>query len=152
MCLGNHLNFLEKEHNFGSIIEHINPDMNVLKDLSCYYIDLENEYSLADFCGDQEVNVLHLNIHSFMAKRDQLLSLLCDLNSMKVKIDVILLCETFITKQNVDMCIIPDYYDYHEYRTKVRQGGVSVFIHNDYKHMKRFKLTIFVENESESLY
>ncbi len=75
------------------------------------YCDLE------DIASDEGIDVfknamycaLHLNIHSLPSKYEDLKSLICSLSESGIKIQFILLCETFLTEMNAELYTIPGY-------------------------------------------
>ncbi|CAK1543177.1 unnamed protein product [Leptosia nina] len=59
----------------------------------------------------------------------------CYETSTPVKVHVILLTETWIRSENqAQQLQITNYTHYYNYRTDIRGGGVSAYIHNDLKH------------------
>ena len=80
-----------------------------------------------------KLNVLHLNIRSFVKNRDNLLMLLEDLTQNNINIDVILLCETYLTEINHDLIELPHYKSSHRYRKHKQGGGVSIFVKDQHE-------------------
>ena len=96
-------------------------DHPILK--SYMYIDASNYQDIR--IGGRLV-IMNLNIHSILAKIDDLNSLL-DLN-LDIKPDIILLCETFLSKINKDRYAILGYTQYHKTRTNHKGGCVSIYV------------------------
>ena len=84
MCLGNNTDFINNPRSLTEILNETNLDVSILGDIPCHYIDLEEDYTLTNFLSEDCIKVMHLNIHSFQAKRDQLLDLLCTLQNKHV--------------------------------------------------------------------
>ncbi len=99
-----------------------------------------------------KLKVLHLNIHSIPDKIDRLKFLLKKLEDQGIVIDVLLLCETFITDQNKESCKIPNYELREEHRKNMTKGGVAIYIHNRLKFIERCDLQIFIEGHIESYF
>ena len=56
---------------------------------------------------DNCFNVIHLNIQSLLAKFDSFKRMLTELENKKIKLDAILLCETFLHEGNEHLYEIP---------------------------------------------
>ena len=89
----------------------------------CDYLDLD---SCSNLNSNNNCNLiaLQLNICSLLAHQHDLKQLICTTekkNSCKV---VIFLCETFLSKQTVNMVNIPDFTHIGNYRKDKKGGGV----------------------------
>ena len=94
---------------------------------SCNYIDPE-DISLENISArGQQFSILHINIHSVPSKLDELKNLLLRLKDKKIIIDVILLCESFMSDNNKDSCEIDGYKLYEEHRKSMTRGGVAIY-------------------------
>ena len=99
------------------------------------------------------MKVLHLNIHSLPDKIDSLVALLDKLNEAKCRIDLILLCETYISDHtNLQRCNINGYNLIEKHRTNTMGGGVCIFVNNAIHYTVREDLTIFEEKLFESVF
>ncbi len=96
--------------------------------------------------------MLHLNIHSVPSKLDDLKTLLAKLKSRNLIIDVILLCETFISESNKQSCTLDDYKLFSEHRKTMTKGGVAIYVHKRLKYIDRKDLNIFEEGFFESCF
>lgn len=104
-------------------------------------------------CFTSNLNILHLNIHSLLSKKSQLIDLLNKLNESGHGIDIILLCETFLTDKFVSKCKINGYSLANwENRRKTKQGGVAIYSRKGLKTIARKDLTIFKEGYFESCF
>ena len=83
-----------------------------------------------EFQSENNLNILHLNIHSLSAKRDNLVDMLHWLENESIVVHIIKLCETYITDNNKDFCRIPGYTMYSKNRTHRIGGGVAILIKN----------------------
>ena len=107
----------------------------------CDYYSLENLNEINFKHSD--LNILHFNIHSIIAKKSQLLDLINTLFETGYKLDVLLLCETFMNSNNIKLCNIPhfDLINY-EYRKNSKQGGVAIYVRKGLKAIERRDLNI----------
>jgi len=70
-----------------------------------------------------------------------------------VTIDVILLCETFLSNSDLTMhCNIAGYQFVHKSRSTKKKGGVGMYILNKHKFKTRDDLSTFIEGEYESIF
>ena len=92
-----------------------------------------------------KLRVLHLNIHSLLSKLNDLKSLLTVLSNSNCEVDIILLCETFLTDNTVAACKIPHYTLIESHRTNLTRGGVGIYINNKIRYKERLDLSIFKE-------
>ena len=115
---------------FFDILNSINPDTNFIEsetDLKCQY---KFFHDFSDISDDAHCfTVACFNIRSFFKHIDEFLSLInCNNNSSSF--DVIILTETWLNKDVVDLANIPGYDGYHCYRSSNKAGGVSIFVRN----------------------
>ncbi len=69
-----------------------------------------------------------------------------------ITIDVILLCETFISESNKQSCKLDDYELFSEHRKNLTKGGVAIYVHKKLKYIERNDLNIFEEGFFESCF
>ncbi len=119
---------------------------------NCNYISPDDiKLDNVSFAGSQ-ISILHLNIHSVPSKLDELKALLSKLKTKNLTIDVILLCETFISDNNKDLCKLDDYKLFSEHRKKLTKRGVAIYINKKLKYVERKDLNIFEEGIFESCF
>ncbi len=124
-----------------------NPTVN-----NCTYIEPDN-INLQNYgTGKDQLSILHLNIHSIPSKLDQLKDLLRKLKEKNISIDVILLCETFLTDVSKESCKIDGFKLFDEHRKNMTKGGVAVYVRNSLKFIDRNDLNIFDEGQFESCF
>ena len=117
----------------------------------CNYLEIENINEIELVKGD--LNILHLNIHSIQAKKDQLIQLINTFNKEGHIIDVLLLCETFMNDKTINKSRLKNYtLAAYEYRKKLKQGGVAIYLRKGIKFINRNDLNIFKEGELESCF
>ena len=100
----------------------------------CEYTDIDDGIinNIALY-RDSNINVLHLNIRSFMKNVDSLWMLLNELQEKGIIIHVIGICESFLNKDSVQLAKLDNYQCIHKYRQERIGGGVSVLLHNSVK-------------------
>ena len=92
------------------------------------------------------------NICSVLSNQCDLRNLLNSLSLKNSKVDIILLCETHLSKQTVGFVNIPNYTQVANYRSTHKGGGTSILIRNDIPFKRRKDLEKFIEKEVESTY
>ena len=97
-----------------------------------------------------DLNILHINIRSLVSKKDNLCSLMKNLENENYSIDVILVCETFMNDNNHSMCNIDGYNMECKYRKNKSQGGVAIYISEKLNYTNRPEIGIFLEGTIES--
>ena len=95
---------------------------------------------------------IHLNIHSLPGKYDQLHTMLINLSDAGLKIDFIMLCETFLTNTNMNMFSIHGYNFVCNNRIRGRGGGVALYISDNFHFKVRSDLTVNFDVEFESIF
>ena len=113
--------------NHSDLFNSIDPDSNHFdaNDFnSCKYYDVDSFLSPFINKGNN-LNVLNFNIRSFFKNCDEFLALISRSSN---DIDVIVLTETWFTKDNLYLCSIPGYRSFHCCRSIKIGGGVSIFI------------------------
>ena len=100
------------------------PDINHFDDINhhCKYVDI-GEMGKNNF--KEHLSVICFNVRSYFKNSDEFLSILSTNN---LEFDVIILTETRIKSNNMQLCHIPGYIAYHCYRPSKEGGGVSVFV------------------------
>ena len=96
--------------------------------------------------------VMQHNICSLLSNQCDLKNLLNKLSLKNSKVDIILLCETHLTKQTVGFVNIPDYTHVANYRSRHKGGGTLILIRKDIPFKRRHDLEVFIEKEIESTY
>jgi hypothetical protein len=145
--------------NINPLLDLYNYDGSNLNDIINEEIpmfDQSNYYSYdilkdINFAGD--LNILHLNVHSLYAKLGQLIHLINSLEESGYIMDILLLCETFMTNNNKSKCKI-DGYSLKEYvmRENCTRGGVAIFVRNNIKTISRADLKLFKEGKIEGCF
>ena len=110
---------------------------------NCSYLTMEEYNSLQVNAND--LAILQLNIHGLINKQADLNKILMDGSINKV--NVALLCETWLRTETTCLINIPSYSYVGKERKGKKGGGMGILIDNDLKHRKRPDLEI----ESEIL-
>lgn len=117
---------------------------------NCQYIEPDEIDNLS--AKHAKLKVLHLNIHSLPDKIHQLQNLVTILKDKSYELDLILICETFITPLNINRCKLSNYTLVENHRVNKKWGGVAIFVNNRLKFKLREDITIFDEGKFESIF
>ena len=79
---------------------------------------------------DRNVHVLHLNVRSYLKNSDSFKLLLDDMLHQGNVVDVILMCKSFLTSENIGFAEIHGYKTYYKNRCDKPGGGIVIFIRN----------------------
>ena len=110
---------------------------------NCSYLNMEEYDSMQ--MNTNDLAILQLNICGLINKQAELNKILMD-GSIN-KMNVALLCETWLRTETTHLINIPSYTYVSKERKGKKGGGVGILIDNDLKHRKRPDLEI----ESEIL-
>ena len=116
----------------------------------CDYLDINKCTNLNP--SNFNLNVLQLNIRSLLSHQHELRLLLQQLNNKNSTVDIVVLCETFLTKKVEKFVNIPGYTLCCKNRTDHKGGGVGLLIRDGIHHCTRKDLDEFIERESEHLF
>ena len=111
MCKTESMNCNSDELNWPQNLDKL--DSTLWND-KCDYIEMEGCSNLNP--NNYNLLVLQLNIRSLLAHQQELRQLLCELEKRNSRIDVLLLCETFLSKNTINMVNIPGYTHIGNYR------------------------------------
>ena len=102
-------------------------DLDAMKD--CIYID-HDDYTVLEK-KESCLSILHLNMRELINKQSELNKILTHKGENKV--DVALLCETWLQKETNNHINIPGYIFFRKIRQKKKGGGVGILLHNELK-------------------
>lgn len=105
-----------------------------------------------DVRREGEFTVMHLNIHSLHKNLDNLVEMLHELEKKKVIVDILLLCETWLNKDNCMLLNIHGYLFYHKSRQNVIGGGVVIYVREGLAVSSVADLDCFKEGVFESIF
>ena len=139
----------DPDKDFIDIINRESDTINPLLE-NCNYYDIPSLESLSD--KRYKLKVLHLNIRSLPSNYNELKNLITSLQQHKHEIDIILLCETFLTEKN-KKCYPLEGYAFTQLNRSTRSGGgVCIYVKNQLKFSLRNDLSIFDEYNFESIF
>ena len=116
----------------------------------CDYLDLETCSNLNP--NNYNLLVLQLNIRSLLVHQLELNQLKHMTEKKNSWIDLILLCETFLSKQTVNMVNVPGFTHIDNYRKNKKGGGVSILIREGISFKCRQDLEVFEEGQTGSVF
>ena len=93
---------------------------------------------------------MQLNIHSLLSNIGELKLLLTKLEQKNSTVDVVLLCETFLSKKTEKLVNIPHYRLYANHRSKHKGGGTAILVRDGILHKRCKDIETMMEKESES--
>ena len=120
---------------------------SVLWSDKCEYIDIEDCVNLNLNCYN--LIVLQLNVRSLLSNQSALNQLLRDLENRKSKVDLILLCETFLTGQSRRFVNFPWYKLISTEHANRKGGGTGILVREEILYKVRADLYPFVEGTIE---
>ena len=101
---------------------------SVLWNDKCDYIDIEDCVNLNLNCYN--LIVMQLNVRSLLSNQSTLNQLLRDLDNRKSKVDLILLCETFLMDQSHRLVRFPG-YKFISTECANRKGGTGILVREE---------------------
>ena len=78
--------------------------------------------------------VMQLNICSLLSNIGELKFLLTKLEQKDLTVDVVLLCETFLSKKTEKLVNIPHYHLHANHRSKHKGGGTAILVRDGILH------------------
>ena len=123
---------------------------NTLWNDNCDYVDIENYTDLNP--NNLNLIVLHLNIRSLLSHQQELNQLIRKTEKKNSKIDIILLCETFLSKNTHNMVNVNGFTHMCNYRKEKKGGGVSILVRDGIAYRRRQDLDVFQEGHTESIF
>ena len=114
----------------------------------CDYIDIESCTNLNP--NFYNMIVLQLNVRGLLSSQSALTQLLIDLEKKNSRVDIVLLCETFLNKRTAQTVRVPGYTLVSKERTHKKGGGTGILVRNQISYKKRADLDAITNNEVES--
>lgn len=122
------------------------------KTASSPYVGAFTDNAFQGAHSSDRFTVMHLNVRGLDTNFDNLKLLLQNLNESNVVIDAILLCETFLQESNCRLFQLKGYKFFELHRGSMKQGGVGIYISEDYQYKLRGDLSIFDQGQLESIF
>ena len=126
-----------------------NSDQSLWND-KCDYIDIESCIDLNP--NNYHLAVLQLIIRSILSKQMELNQLLRDLENKRTKIGVLMLCETFLSKNTLKLLNIPGYQVFADSRMLHKGGSTAILVRNGITCKRLPNFLKFKEKELESTF
>ena len=102
--------------------------------------------------NDYKFSALHLNIRSLPAHFDQLLLMVQHFRKNHCELDLICICETFLTDVNCSFFDLEGYTKIEKHRQNRSGGGVALYVNNKHQFNYRHDLSIFEDGAMESVF
>ena len=129
--------------------EHGELDSSLWSD-KCDYVELDKCVNLNP--NNYNLIVMQLNIQSLLSHQQDLCQLIRSTEKKNSRIDILLLCETFLSKSTHHMVKIPGFTHVSNYRKNKKGGGVTILIRDGISYRRRTDLDVFDEGLMESIF
>ena len=123
---------------------------NALWNDKCDYMNIENCANLNP--NNYNLIVLQLNIRSLLSHQHDLSQLIRTTEKKNSRIDIILLCKTFLSKNTYNMVKIRGFTHICNFRKEKKGGGVSILVRDGIAYRRRQDLDVFEEGHTESIF
>ena len=130
-------------------VDHSELDSSLWND-KCDYIELDHCNNLNP--NNYNLIIMQINICSILAHQQELSQLLRTLENKDTRIDIILLCETFLTRKTEKLVHIPGYNLIGNHQSMRKGGGVCMLLNENIPYKRRSDLDIFEECKIESVF
>ena len=100
----------------------------------CDYVEVDNCTEITQ--SPRDLSVLEINVRGLVNKQDELLKFFRSITQMG-RVDVVILVETWLTKESESRVKIPGYNYYGLPRSHKKGGGVGFLIRNELSYKKR---------------
>ena len=117
---------------------------------NCDYFETDNNLDHTLGLND-DLNIIQLNIRGLIGKQQTLIQETTSKNSNK-KIDIYILCETWLNEHNNGRINVPNYSYIGKHRKNKKGGGVGILIHNTLTHKKRSDIALPNTSDLESIF
>ena len=101
----------------------------------CDYVELDKCANLNP--NNYNLIVMHLNVRSLLAHQQELCQPIRTTEQKNFQIDIILLCETFLSKQTRQVVNIPSFSHVCNYLKNRKGGGVSILLRDGITFKRR---------------
>ena len=129
-----------------SPLEMDNFDRSLWND-KCDYMNIAKCTSLNP--NNYNFITMQLNIRSLASHQSSLKQIIKTLERKHFPVDIVLLCETFLTDHTVNQTRIPGYSLIENHRIVSKGGGTAILIKNGIQYKQRLDLEEFYEKELE---
>ena len=123
---------------------------NALWNDKCDYMNIEKCANLNP--NNYNLIVLQLNIHSLLSHQHDLSQQIRTTEKKNSRSDIILLCETFLSKNTYNMVKIRGFTHICNFCKEKKGGGVSILVRDGIAYRRRQDLDVFEEGHTESIF
>ena len=116
----------------------------------CDYVELDKCVNLNP--NNYNLIIMQLNIRSLLSHQQDLCQLIRSTERKNSRIDIVLLCKTFLGKNTQQMVKIPGFTHVSNYRKNKKGGGVTILIQEGISYRRRTDLDVFDEGLTESIF
>ena len=116
----------------------------------CDYVELDKCVYLNP--NNDNLIVVQLNIQSLLSHQQDLCQLIRSTEEKNSRIDILLLCETFLSKNTCHMVKIPGFTHVSKCQKNKKDGGVTILIRDGISYRRRTDLDVFDEGLTESIF
>lgn len=119
---------------------------------NCDYTDMDNIHTIADanILNYNHLSILQFNIRGLQNKLSLLKELITTLKDANIRIDAIMLCETWLSDAKQTTCQV-DGYNLITNNRNTRGGGLAILLRKDFEYRRLKEKEINVYKEFESL-
>ena len=129
---------------------NLNDITPILWNDKCDYIDPDRCTNLNP--ENYNFTILQHNIRGLIGHQAELKLLMDTLNSKNSPIDILLLCETFLTKHTIGMVNIPGYDVISNHQKDFKGGGTAIVIKKGIPYKRHQDLDVMIEKQVESTF
>ena len=144
----NRINSINKD-NLDRPVDHNELDSCLWND-KCDYIELDHCTNLNQ--NNYNLITMQLNIRSILAHQQELSQLLRNLERKGSCVDIVLLCETFLTQKTEKMVNIPGYKLIGNHHPTRKGGSFCILLNENIPYKRRHDLNFFEEGILESVF
>ena len=100
---------------------------------------------------DDDLNIVQLNVRGLFGKQQTLIQETAS-NYPNKKIDIYILCETWLNEHNNCMINVPNYSYIGKHRRNKKGGGVGILLHNTLTYKERSDIELPNVSDLESIF
>ena len=131
--------------------DRLNNEVNALPDIgldmsqdTCDYIKIDEVCTLC--LSQNDLLVLQLNIRGLVSKQSDISRLITDCTNSHKKVNVVMLCETWVTKETKNLINIPGYDFVGLEHENKKGGGVGILVARELKYKIRNEYSKMIKN------
>ena len=117
---------------------------------NCNYLETDNDLDHTLGVSD-DLNIIQLNIRGLIGKQQALIQETAPKNPNK-KVDIYILCETWLNEHTNSMINIPNYSYIGKHRKNKKGGGVGILIHDTLTSKERSDIVLPCTSDLETIF